>query len=107
MSVLIKNMTMPECCAMCPMCHRNSDWRRKPRLACYALSVWCIEDEDRLEKCPLVALPEKHGRLIDANYLMEHLYTCETNGRPMHIMELDERLACIDEVPTVIEAEDE
>ena len=52
-------------------------------------------------------LPKGHGRLIDADEYKEHLYACETNGRPLHIMELDERLATVDDVPTVIEADKE
>ena len=40
-------------------------------------------------------------RLIDADYAKEHLCACELNGRRLHIMELEERLAVIDEVPTV------
>ena len=104
MSVLIKNMTMPECCAMCPMCHRNFDWR-KPRLACYALSAWCIADEDRLEKCPLVELPEKHGRLIDAD-LLKNEYPHDTDwdypvNTNCYVSE------SIDNAPTVVEAEGE
>jgi len=50
-------------------------------------------------------LPKGHGRLIDADEYKEHLYACETNGRPLHIMELDERLATVDDVPTIIEAD--
>lgn len=52
-------------------------------------------------------LPKWHGRLIDADDLKDELYTCETNGRPLHIMDLDERLAVIDEAPTIIEADKE
>ena len=52
-------------------------------------------------------LPAHHGRLIDADEYKEHLYACETNGRPLHIMELEERLATIDNVPTIIEADSE
>ena len=52
-------------------------------------------------------LPKGHGRLIDADEYKEHLYACETNGRPLHIMELDERLATVDEAPTIIEADKE
>ena len=40
-------------------------------------------------------------RLIDAEYAKEHMSACELNGRPLHCMELEERLAVIDEVPTV------
>jgi len=50
-------------------------------------------------------LPKGHGRLIDADEYKEHLYACETNGRPLHMMELNERLATVDEAPTIIEAD--
>lgn len=52
-------------------------------------------------------LPKGHGRLIDADEYKEHLYACETNGRPLHIMELYERLATVDDAPTIIEADKE
>ena len=62
---------------------------------------------DRHPNCPLVELPEHHGRLIDAEFLKEHLYTCATNGRPLHRMyqELDELLEAVNDIPTIIEAE--
>lgn len=50
-------------------------------------------------------LPKGHGRLIDADEYKEHLYACETNGRPLYKMELDERLATVDDAPTIIEAD--
>lgn len=52
-------------------------------------------------------LPKGHGRLIDADEYKEHLYACETNGRPLHMMELNERLATVDDAPTIIEADKE
>lgn len=50
-----------------------------------------------------------HGRLIDADYLKEHLYQCEVNGMPLHRMftEIDELFDAIDDIPTVIESEAE
>ncbi len=50
-------------------------------------------------------LPKGHGDLIDRSELKEHLYACETNGRPLYVMELHERLAVIDEVDAIIEAD--
>lgn len=50
-------------------------------------------------------LPKGHGDLIDRRELKEHLYACETNGRPLYVMELHERLAVIDEVDAIIEAD--
>lgn len=105
MSVIVKGMRMPEKCGSCELFHAEFP------MYCTVVkghkTVGAPYGMPRPEWCPLVELPEKHGDLIDRDYLMEHLYTCEINGRPMHIMELDERLACIDEVPTVIEAEGE
>ena len=42
-------------------------------------------------------------RLIDADYLKEHLMACAINGRPLHRMyaELDDLLIAIDDVPTI------
>lgn len=40
-------------------------------------------------------------RLIDAEYLKEHVFACATNGRPLHHMELSELFDAIDDVPTI------
>ena len=64
MSVLIKGMKMPECCAMCPLCHRCFDGN-ETKLACYGVAELCDENIDRLNNCPLVEVSEKHGRLFD------------------------------------------
>lgn len=66
-----------------------------------------VERKTDFYSCEYNILPKGHGRLIDADEYKEHLYACETNGRPLHIMELDERLATVDEAPTIIEAESE
>ena len=108
MSVVIKSMQMPEDCREC----RFQDYGSNTG------DTWCgvndvilaknfkaIEFDGRPDWCPLVELPEHHGRLIDAEETKEHLYQCETNGRPLHLMELQKRLCCIDELPTVFEAE--
>lgn len=51
--------------------------------------------------CPLVALPDKHGRLVDAGecaeYFWEHL---DDNG-------MAGAMNAINEMPTIVEAEDE
>ena len=77
MSVLIRNMEMPENCEVCPhaFCHLDTN------------------------NCPLVALPEKHGRLIDAVELMEHAGRDRLDSREL-IYQM------IDNAPTVIEKDD-
>ena len=119
MGVYVKGMEMPKSCSDCLFLDGLYDANDELRSACLAkednspsgCGYKVIDGIDhmarRMDYCPLVEVSEPHGRLIDADYLREHLYICETNGRPLHIMELDERLACIDEVPIVIEAESE
>ena len=86
MSVLIKNMEMPNSCSQCEFCLdglRNdhdeictgcmvmpddSPW------GCGYLEIDGIDHtKQRMYFCPLVALPEKHGRLIDADALADDL----------------------------------
>ena len=101
MSVLIKGMEMPKNCDECPVALCGKYCRINQTYTTYrALPI-------RPDHCPLVELPEHHGRLIDAEFLKEHLYTCATNGRPLHRMyqELDELLEAINDIPTVVEAE--
>ena len=98
MGIYIKGRKyMPENCAMCPLCHRNFDGN-ETRLACYALKKWCDENIDRLSDCPLVEVPEPHGRLIDADALD---YKLGASDRDIYVK------YTLEEEPTVIEAEDE
>ena len=109
MSVIIKDMKMPQSCSDCLLnydqCACSVTGTRWYSDTMVLLGFNC--DEERLQNCPLVKLPEHHGRLIDAEFLEEHLYTCATNGRPLHRMyqELDELLEAINDIPTIIEAE--
>ena len=78
MSVIIKGMKIPKCCLDCPM-NFNLFY-------CEAVTPWkIITDKTSVEVngkeititrpdwCPLVELPEKHGRLIDADALADDL----------------------------------
>ena len=89
MSVFIKGMEMPKSCGRC--------WFNNSSLSC-AITGSCIDRDDenreRLDDCHLVELPEKHGRLIDADELAETAEFYET------VMDIG-RYA-----KTVIEAED-
>ena len=97
MGVYVKGVKhMPENCAMCPLCHRNFDGN-ETRLACYGVKKWCDENIDRLDDCPLVEVPEPHGRLIDADEITAFL----------EIERNDKNVESLDEFPTVIDAEGE
>ena len=86
MSILIKGEKMPESCTACQMSD-TAHW--------YECPFYAIDKSDyskkRFDKCPLVEVPEPHGRLIDADTIDDHI-----------VGSVDLR-----DVPTVIEAEGE
>ena len=103
MSILIKDMKMPKRCLDCPL----YDYYNY-HCQMYAFGIPARYNRDgsiRPEWCELVELPEKHGRLIDADKLkLEYPHDADWE----YPVTTNER-ACetIDEQPTVIEAEGE
>ena len=99
MSVLIKGMEMPETCEECTY---------QTKGACFASGVnkgtITIRrmGKDRPDWCPLVELPEKHGRLIDADEL-----TTDNIVSKIFCGQVCYSQSDIDNAPTVIEAEGE
>lgn len=72
MSILIKGVEMPENCHECP-CMRHDSLDGLHRYQCNNKLIafgecdsWSYER--RPNWCPLVELPEKHGRLIDGEF---------------------------------------
>ena len=61
MSVLIKGIEMPEDCFSCPL---------KEEGFCNITNAYAGGINERNSDCPLVELPETHGRLVDADKLM-------------------------------------
>ena len=113
-SVLIKGMRMPENCETC-------EYQTKG--ACFALGVnkgtITIRrmDKERPDWCPLVPLPEKHGRLIDADATMKQWgldkatkygnETAEQQHFSYSTMMMYEITDILDDALVVIEAEGE
>lgn len=67
MSVIVKGMEMPKNCQECGLYIEG---------ACYAKGYRdyrSIMDTAKPDDCPLVELPEKHGRLVDADKLADLL----------------------------------
>lgn len=69
--VIIRGMEMPRCCALCDLEHWDEDsygdemnHRCCPHHKGYTANVRAT---GRLPDCPIVPLPEGHGRLIDAD----------------------------------------
>ena len=79
MSLIIKGVDMPSKCRFCPCCADNGLVGMQREYFCSAVdSALEIDSLDlKLSACPLVEIPTPHGRLIDADKLMqwiEHVY---------------------------------
>ena len=78
MSVLVKDMEMPKECRECPMCEyyeiTGNTWCKSAD-GLLAENYKPISFDGRPEWCPLVELPEKHGRLIDGDALFKQMNT--------------------------------
>lgn len=88
MSVVVKGMRMPDHCWEC--------WLMR-NMICGA-SGELIPSSGKRKYCPLVALPEKHGRLIDADALAAESLMDGAYG----YVDTKE----IYDAPTIVEAED-
>lgn len=117
-SVLVKGMTMPESCVECRMTTDAWFCSAMPKeFGGYADDY----GEKRPDWCPLVELPEKHGRLIDAEALIDTLEQAiaimetmlkqldleDDNGCLMELKAYRDIRDGIKEIDAVIEAEGE
>ena len=116
--VLIKNMKMPTSCSVCPMlegdsmdglCHAASKWLDDDKHWTWYVYPEGDMDDSKPCNCPLVPVPP-HGRLIDANELMEMIRRAkEDDSETADVYEDDYHI--VDEwlsvAPTVIPADRE
>lgn len=94
MSVLVKGMEMPEKCANCPICVAMPLGDYVVYHKCALLNLLASK-RSRRNDCPLIPIPP-HGRLIDADALLEHLGDTEYKGAVKRVLM---------QAPTIIEAE--
>ena len=94
MSVLIKGIGMPEDCFSCPL---------KEEGFCNITNAYVGGINERNSDCPLVELPETHGRLIDADELKDQYPHDSDWEYPVNTNEYV--VQTINEAPTIIEAE--
>lgn len=94
MGVYIKGMKMQKKCSWCMFSRFATKWYCN-------ITLNCINDyiDSSPKDCPITDVPEPHGRLIDADALM-NVYIknefCSDMGDAMEVL---------DNFPTVIEAE--
>ena len=73
MSVLIKGMKMPENCFDCKVKTWEDSYNVYSCPFCGILDLYVLS-KGRKDGCPLVTLPENHGRLIDIDELEKKMY---------------------------------
>ena len=108
MGVYIKGMEMPKCCSECLF--RSEFFTDETYGIAYGcnlnISIICHDEyKERKDDCPLVDVPTPHGRLIDAEALMNT--PIETEGDiygnircvPLGV------LPVLNSAPTIIESE--
>jgi len=108
MSVIVKGMKVPSECEYCGFCRYYNE---NGNVWCNATNRllkrqwkephWTYLDVKRPEWCPLIELPEKHGRLIDERVAYDKI--AEQEGG--YYMDMDGVDCGLEETPTVIEAE--
>ena len=101
MSVLIKGMEMPRCCEEClAESVEENYYGDVMSTKCPFVYKGYTRKTGRLEDCPLVEIPTPHGRLIDADALMEKMIAYGWEHPDSTVHEFLE-----DDAPTIIEAE--
>jgi hypothetical protein len=102
MGVYIKSMEMPKDCRECPM----QVYYSSGKTWCKSTDMILAEDykpipfDGRPKWCPLVEVPEPHGRLIDTEMLMD-----DVKKNSASFFAEDFAREWLDVQPTVIEAE--
>ena len=111
MSIIVKGMKMPTTCTMCDLAHAMKTSDGSVRLACGVKGNWQDTYTHRHAWCPIVEIPEKHGRLIDADEkrlritlkcIREGEYQIYKGGAWGFAAKAE---TAIDDAPTVFEAE--
>lgn len=99
MMICIKGMDMPNHCMECELAIEDNDYDKH----CPFTKVECLNIA-RQVNCPLIEVPKPHGRLIDADALVECAEQYELEGGTFCIDSVEDLYAWLyDNAPTVIE----
>ncbi len=106
MSEVVVRMEMPECCDECPMEYDGFmcdaiHKRFYPKKDGRYLDPLIDPSKERLPDCPIIcALPEGHGRLVDADKLADDM-----RARKAFFGRLSDPQCLVDDAPTIVPAE--
>lgn len=104
MSIIIRGMAMPGNCSNCFFC---DDWAKCQLLNLNNIFDYCKDGIERPAKCPLLPLPERHGRLGDLDRLFEVMGQDADRWivDEVSMIETDDVLDAIQNAPTIVPAE--
>lgn len=99
MDTLIEGLEMPKYCAVCPLrvdgLHTFQCMRLLGRAYTYELV------EQRQEDCPLVELPDNHGRIVDLDRVLDWLI----NEKRVFSMAMSAKVVkALSDAPVIVEA---
>ena len=100
MSECIVRMEMPGTCRECFDAHRcfgTGEWHADGTIWC-GLAKGYIGDERT--KCPVIELPEGHGRLVDADKLADDM-----KARKAFFGRMSDPQCLVEDAPTIVPAE--
>ena len=100
MSVVIKGFDMPYCCELCNLSTYTD--KKCDILYCYATGHEIEQPTNKRDSnCPLIELPKRHGRLIDADVVYANIDNLLSGDGSKWLAE-----RAVHDAPTVIKAED-
>lgn len=104
MGVYIKGMKMPKNCIECEIrafdANAGEEYCPFSQMECISIGLQ--------KNCPLVEVPEPHGRLIESPDISEYeVFDEDTGTREISLLGLMECHRMVKDAPTVIEAEGE
>ena len=114
MSIIVLGMEMMDCCEKCPFLDYEQGYcfasGKKQKDGWYDCNLYVSDNKKRHKDCPLRPLPEKHGRLIDADAMervMSETVQGDIRGYPYSDTQWEMAFRWIDHQPTIVEAEGE
>lgn len=98
MSFIVKGAEMPKTCLDCPLADVEQGW-------CSNDMVTIIDFNELPAECPLVPLPDKHGRLVDADAIVNAMNDMKVEGE-VFVTAVNYVKLIMNDADTIVEAED-
>ena len=106
MNILVKGMKMPWNCIVCPMQFVGMCYVQQPEVDDPRVAHTTDQCVSRASWCPLVEIPDGHGRLIDADALKSYMEECKGENA-MAIYATGYARGFIDKAPTIIPSDND